>query len=253
MGKHLNDPKINRKYNYLYKITNKVNSKIYIGVHRTDILDDGYMGSGKLLKRSIEKYGIENFTKDIIEFFEIYKDALNAERKIVSMEFIESDDNYNIKEGGYGNCGWSSSMIRKMSETTKQLWRDPEYQKKMKLIYESKERNFKVSEGIVKWIKCHPEEHQAKMLKINQNPEKIKKTAEKHRGMKRSDETKKKQSESKRRFIEQNGTKAFGKDMMYIHNPSTGKRKRVEKAIDIPEGWFRGMGKQNKSRENYHG
>lgn len=36
MGQHLNDPKINRKYNYLYKITNTINGKIYIGVHRTD-------------------------------------------------------------------------------------------------------------------------------------------------------------------------------------------------------------------------
>ena len=58
----------------IYKITNNVNGKYYIGKHQTKDLNDGYMGSGKFIKRAIEKYGVKNFTKEIIHVFDNEKD-----------------------------------------------------------------------------------------------------------------------------------------------------------------------------------
>lgn len=48
-------------YHFVYKTTNTINKKYYYGVHTTSDIDDGYMGSGVLLRRSIKKYGKESF------------------------------------------------------------------------------------------------------------------------------------------------------------------------------------------------
>lgn len=70
-------------YYGLYKITNLVNGKMYIGQHVTDNLDDGYMGSGKLMKRALSKYGAENFRKEWLGFYEDEEELNYMERVFV--------------------------------------------------------------------------------------------------------------------------------------------------------------------------
>ena len=88
--------------NYLYQITNLVNNKIYVGVHKTLDINDGYMGSGTIISSAIKKYGIENFKKDILEFFDTYELALVREADIVTDEFLLREDVYNLRRGGNG-------------------------------------------------------------------------------------------------------------------------------------------------------
>lgn len=248
-----NDISINKKYNYLYVITNIINNKIYVGVHRTDCLNDGYMGSGKLIKRAIEKYGKENFKMEIISFFKTYLEALDAEKTIVTEEFIEKDNVYNLKEGGFGNCKWSSEAIKNFSELAKERYSNEDFVEKMKIqCWENTNRNKKISESQKKWIETNPEKHKQKMEKINKNPEKIKKTAESHRGMTRSDSAK---SNIKNGILEQisrnpdEAGKCRGRGMIYIYNPKSNIIKRIDKDSKIPDGWVRGSGpKKDKSK-----
>lgn len=85
---------------YLYKITNKCNEKIYIGIHQTCNIDDNYMGSGKLLKAAMKKYGKEYFIKEILEIFDNEDEMVRREQELVTLEFISNDNNYNIMPGG---------------------------------------------------------------------------------------------------------------------------------------------------------
>lgn len=90
---------MNTKY-ILYQTTNLVNGKIYIGIHQTIDVDDGYLGSGKLLKSAIRKYGKENFKRDILAIVDSVEELELLEAQVVTDWFCERADTYNLMPGG---------------------------------------------------------------------------------------------------------------------------------------------------------
>ena len=87
---------------YLYEIKNTVNNKIYVGVHQTKDINDGYMGSGTVINRAYEKYGKEKFVKTVLEYFNTREDMISREIEIVNEDFLLRDDTYNVRRGGTG-------------------------------------------------------------------------------------------------------------------------------------------------------
>lgn len=126
---------------YIYKITNMVNGKTYIGQHKYKKLDDDYMGSGAHLKRAQKKYGIKNFKKDILVFNIANKEHADLLEKTFiasEREKVGVENCYNIANGGDG--GFTGSCTeetrQKLSEAGK--GRVP-WNKGMKGIYHHSE------------------------------------------------------------------------------------------------------------------
>ena len=94
-----------KKYT-IYKITNTINNRIYIGKHETTDVNDEYMGSGKLLKRAQDKHGIENFRKEILYVFDTEEEMNAKEAELVTEEFCQREDTYNICVGGKGGFSY---------------------------------------------------------------------------------------------------------------------------------------------------
>lgn len=92
-----------KKHHYTYRVTNKKNRKYYLGKHSTNDIDDGYLGSGVSLKKDIEEFGINNFEKEIIEFFETEQKAYYAEAVLIEETDIKDDKCYNQRIGGSGS------------------------------------------------------------------------------------------------------------------------------------------------------
>ena len=107
-----------KKYIFTYQTKNLINGKTYVGYHSTNILNDGYIGCGvksyayaKSSKKSgfksafidaVIKYGYNNFSKEILSFFDTIEEAKEEERFLVNKDWVNSKDNYNISLGGNG-------------------------------------------------------------------------------------------------------------------------------------------------------
>ena len=205
----------------VYKITNLVNNKIYVGSHITKDLNDNYMGSGKILLKAIKKYGLENFKKEILYKLNSKEEMFLKEKEIVNEDFLKRIDTYNLKEGGEG--GWdyvntfgNPKRFFTIIETIKGI----ESQKSL-CKYDKewlKNRNDKISKS----IKIHFELGGVGSFR-NKN---------------HTTETKIKisKSNSKNQLGERNSQ--FG--TMWIYNVELKENKKIKKDEIIPDGWLKG-------------
>ena len=97
-------PRKQKKYHFIYKTTNLVNNKFYVGMHSTDNLEDGYFGSGKIVHYSVNKHGIENHKVEILEFLPSREELKKREAEVVNEELLSDPLCMNLKFGGEG--GW---------------------------------------------------------------------------------------------------------------------------------------------------
>lgn len=90
-------------YNFFYQTTCIITGKYYLGIHTTEDLDDGYMGSGIRLWRSIKKHGLENHTQEILFNGTCREEIGLVEALIITWELIKTDKNcMNLCPGGFG-------------------------------------------------------------------------------------------------------------------------------------------------------
>ena len=116
-----------KKYHFLYKTTNLINGRFYYGMHSTDDLQDGYVGSGTYLKRSINKYGKDNFHLEHLVFFETREALVEAEKQLITTAQVSDLDCMNLKPGGNG--GFVSEehklkWVNARSTTHKEFWQE---------------------------------------------------------------------------------------------------------------------------------
>ena len=169
--------KEDKKYHIIYKTINVLTCKYYIGMHSTDNLEDGYLGSGKRLTYSIRKYGKENHSREILEFCNSREELNSRESEIITMNEIAKKECMNLKLGGQ----YSSGMIGKTQSA----------EAKQKISNAHKDRVFtnewkqKISNSLSG--RSISSEHKEKIRKANiGNTNSF--------GVKRTDETKLKQS-----------------------------------------------------------
>lgn len=95
----------------VYKTTNEINGKIYVGCHITKDPFDDYLGSGNILWKAIAKYGKENFTKDIIAICDSEEEMFQTEKMLVSEVFLKFFSTYNLKVGGQGGFDFINNNL----------------------------------------------------------------------------------------------------------------------------------------------
>jgi len=210
-------------YYTVYKITNLINNKIYIGVHKTKDINDDYMGSGKYLKRAQEKYGIENFRKEILEVYDNPNDMFSMESILVNEDFVNDKETYNLKVGGEGGWDYINTNNLKTVRIGKEV---------TKKAIETRLNLFKDKEWAANFSKACSDASIKRFRDGGKNN---------FLGKKHSEETKKKIGEANSKHQSGTGNSQFGTMWIYSLEEKVSKKiKKDEFPTWEQEGWLKG-------------
>lgn len=161
---------------YIYITTNLINGKRYIGQHKGEV-NDSYLGSGVLFSKALEKYGKENFKKEILE--ECSEEELNEKERYWIKKFnaLEDESFYNLTEGGQEGDGWQACQRYMLAhpDFSKEV-----YKENGRRVHEWLDNHPEVKQQNIntmldaahRWQKDHPEEVKKHMKKVNEAKEK---------------------------------------------------------------------------------
>jgi len=123
----------NVMYGFIYITTNKINGMKYIGMCKSSkSKEKNYLGSGTHFKKTVKKYGKENFVREIVEECQTFEQMCLAEKFWISkFSANSSDDFYNITSGGFGGC----------SQSMKSFWKQFSKEERKKLRKWNKKNN----------------------------------------------------------------------------------------------------------------
>lgn len=165
-----------KKYHFIYKTACINTGRFYIGMHSTDKMEDGYIGSGQRLWHSIRYHGRENHKIEILEFCQDRKSLSIREREIVNEDLLGNSNCLNLCLGG--EIGFTDNQRSKGAiNANNKNWKDPDYAKKMKLVsskvmnnlWKDQEISKRLLEGASKSFKgkTHTEETRRKIGEKN--------------------------------------------------------------------------------------
>lgn len=172
-----------KKHHFIYKTTNLKNGKFYVGMHSTNDIDDGYLGSGKRLRYSIRKNGKENFKIEYLEFFDTHNELRDRERELVNEELLKDPMCMNLAiggTGGHGNRFLTKKQIQNGGKTSgtihsEKLKNDIEFRKKHIDWFKKMTTNLRKLGGLSppNWTgKKHKEESKRKIGEVNSQKQK---------------------------------------------------------------------------------
>ena len=174
---------INEPYGFIYITTNLINGKKYLGQKSFGNNNEWktYLGSGTAFQRALEKYGKENFSRNIVCFCYSENELNKAENDLsVFFNVVEDPEWYNLVYGGGSTRGYTHSDEVKQAQSARarECWQNEEYRQKHidygKTLIGEKNPNFGnhklAGENNPMWGKQHTEETKQKMSEIHSNP-----------------------------------------------------------------------------------